>query len=74
MQSKLYFKDSNFFQGNCAENTAKKMNITREEQDTYALSSYTRSKAAWEAGRFGSEVIPVTVTTKGRGMMLQNRF
>uniref|UniRef100_A0A8C0SEC6 Acetyl-CoA acetyltransferase, mitochondrial n=1 Tax=Canis lupus familiaris TaxID=9615 RepID=A0A8C0SEC6_CANLF len=52
--------------GNCAENTAKKMNITREEQDTYALSSYTRSKAAWEAGRFGSEVIPVTVTTKGK--------
>ncbi|KAF6101841.1 acetyl-CoA acetyltransferase 1 [Phyllostomus discolor] len=51
--------------GNCAENTAKKMNIPREEQDTYAISSYTRSKAAWEAGKFGNEVIPVTITVKG---------
>ncbi|KAF6101844.1 acetyl-CoA acetyltransferase 1 [Phyllostomus discolor] len=52
--------------GNCAENTAKKMNIPREEQDTYAISSYTRSKAAWEAGKFGNEVIPVTITVKGK--------
>ncbi|XP_064433570.1 acetyl-CoA acetyltransferase, mitochondrial isoform X1 [Mirounga angustirostris] len=50
--------------GNCAENTAKKMNIAREEQDTYAINSYTRSKAAWEAGKFGNEVIPVTITVK----------
>ncbi|XP_059035667.1 acetyl-CoA acetyltransferase, mitochondrial isoform X4 [Mustela nigripes] len=52
--------------GNCAENTAKKMNIAREEQDTYAINSYTRSKAAWEAGKFGNEVIPVTITVKGK--------
>ncbi|XP_036903610.1 acetyl-CoA acetyltransferase, mitochondrial isoform X2 [Sturnira hondurensis] len=52
--------------GNCAENTAKKMNIPREEQDTYAISSYTRSKAAWEAGKFGNEVVPVTITVKGK--------
>ena len=32
--------------GNCAENTAKKLNIARDEQDTYAVNSYTRSKAA----------------------------
>uniref|UniRef100_A0A8C2RPF6 Acetyl-CoA acetyltransferase, mitochondrial n=1 Tax=Capra hircus TaxID=9925 RepID=A0A8C2RPF6_CAPHI len=51
--------------GNCAENTAKKLNIAREEQDTYALNSYTRSKAAWEGGRFGDEVVPVTITVKG---------
>uniref|UniRef100_A0A8C2RP25 Acetyl-CoA acetyltransferase, mitochondrial n=1 Tax=Capra hircus TaxID=9925 RepID=A0A8C2RP25_CAPHI len=52
--------------GNCAENTAKKLNIAREEQDTYALNSYTRSKAAWEGGRFGDEVVPVTITVKGK--------
>lgn len=69
-----FFKNSNFYQGNCAENTAKKMNIAREEQDTYAINSYTRSRAAWEAGKFGNEVIPVTITVKGRGMMFQNRF
>lgn len=50
--------------GSCAENTAKKLNIARDEQDTYAINSYTRSKAAWEAGKFGNEVIPVTVTVK----------
>ncbi|XP_049745320.1 acetyl-CoA acetyltransferase, mitochondrial isoform X1 [Elephas maximus indicus] len=52
--------------GNCAENTAKKLNISRDEQDTYAVNSYTRSKAAWEAGKFGNEVIPVTITVKGK--------
>uniref|UniRef100_A0A8D2DK38 Acetyl-CoA acetyltransferase, mitochondrial n=1 Tax=Sciurus vulgaris TaxID=55149 RepID=A0A8D2DK38_SCIVU len=52
--------------GNCAENTAKKLNIARDEQDTYAINSYTRSKAAWEAGKFGNEVIPVTITVKGK--------
>uniref|UniRef100_A0A8D0ZLN3 Acetyl-CoA acetyltransferase, mitochondrial n=1 Tax=Sus scrofa TaxID=9823 RepID=A0A8D0ZLN3_PIG len=52
--------------GNCAENTAKKLNIPRDEQDTYAINSYTRSKAAWEAGKFRSEVIPVTISVKGK--------
>ncbi|KAM4828173.1 acetyl-CoA acetyltransferase, mitochondrial [Thomomys bottae] len=52
--------------GNCAENTAKKLSITREEQDAYAISSYKRSQAAWEGGKFGSEVTPVTVTVKGK--------
>ncbi|TEA34203.1 hypothetical protein DBR06_SOUSAS2710072 [Sousa chinensis] len=61
-----FFKTSNFYQGNCAENTAKKLNIARDEQDTYAINSYTRSKAAWEAGKFGNEVVPVTITVKGK--------
>ncbi|XP_074072717.1 acetyl-CoA acetyltransferase, mitochondrial [Macrotis lagotis] len=52
--------------GNCAENTAKKLNISREEQDEYALSSYTKSKASWEAGVFTDEIIPVTVLQKGK--------
>ncbi|KAM5246606.1 acetyl-CoA acetyltransferase, mitochondrial isoform 2-T2 [Ctenodactylus gundi] len=52
--------------GNCAENTAKKLNIARDEQDAYAINSYTRSKEAWEAGKFGNEVIPVTITVKGK--------
>ncbi|XP_038617457.1 acetyl-CoA acetyltransferase, mitochondrial [Tachyglossus aculeatus] len=52
--------------GNCAENTAKKLNISREEQDAYAISSYTRSKAAWEAGTFKDEIVPVTITQKGK--------
>ncbi|XP_053312435.1 acetyl-CoA acetyltransferase, mitochondrial [Spea bombifrons] len=52
--------------GNCAENTAKKFNIAREEQDNYAISSYTRSKAAWAAGLLASEIAPVTISQKGK--------
>ena len=34
--------------GNCAENTAKVQNISREEQDAHALESYKRAAKAWE--------------------------
>ena len=37
-----------FVQGDCAELTIQQYGITREEQDAYALASYTRSKASWE--------------------------
>lgn len=52
--------------GNCAENTAKKLNITREQQDNFAISSYKRSAAAWEQKVFDSEIIAVNVPKKGR--------
>lgn len=42
------------------------MNISRQEQDTYALSSYTRSKEAWDAGKFASEITPITISVKGK--------
>ncbi|XP_044177872.1 acetyl-CoA acetyltransferase, mitochondrial-like [Acropora millepora] len=47
--------------GNCAENTAAKLKISREEQDEYAIGSYQKSAAAWEEGKFNSEVIPVKI-------------
>jgi len=50
--------------GNCAELCAKDMKFTREEQDAFAVESYKRSAAAWAAGKFKEEVIPVTVKTK----------
>lgn len=53
-----------FAMGNCAEHTAKKHNITREEQDDHCLSSYTRAEEAWGQGLFADEIAPVTV--KGR--------
>ncbi|KAI6078572.1 Acetyl-CoA acetyltransferase, mitochondrial [Aix galericulata] len=52
--------------GNCAENTAKKFTISREEQDTYAIGSYTRSKTAWDSGILKNEIVPVTVSKKGK--------
>lgn len=53
-----------FPMGNCAEHTAKELNITREQQDDYCLSSYERAQAAWAEGLFSEEIAPVTV--KGR--------
>lgn len=50
--------------GVSADNTAKEHGITREEQDAFAIESYKRSAAAWAAGRFKDEVVPVTVQTR----------
>ncbi|XP_060765511.1 acetyl-CoA acetyltransferase, mitochondrial isoform X2 [Neoarius graeffei] len=55
-----------FHMGNCAENTAKKSSISREEQDAYAINSYTRSKAAWESGLLAREVVPVSIPQRGK--------
>lgn len=47
--------------GNCAEKCASEKNITREMQDEFAITSYKRSAAAWDAGAFDAEVVPVEV-------------
>ena len=47
--------------GSCAEICAKDMNITREEQDAFAIESYNRSAKSWATGKFADEVIPVEV-------------
>lgn len=57
----------NIHMGVCAEGTVSKYGITREEQDAYAQSSYTKSKNAWENGVFAQEVTPVSVPNKRRG-------
>jgi acetyl-CoA C-acetyltransferase len=50
--------------GVCADNTAKEMNISREDQDKYAINSYKRSAEAWKAGKFKDEVVPVELAGK----------
>ncbi len=50
--------------GVCADNTAKEMKISRQDQDTYAINSYKRSAAAWSAGKFKDEIVPVEITGK----------
>jgi len=47
--------------GVCADLCATEYNISREEQDTFAVASYQRSSAAWDAGKFDNEVVPVAV-------------
>jgi acetyl-CoA C-acetyltransferase len=50
--------------GVCADNTAKEMSITRQEQDAYAINSYKRAAAAWAAGKFKDEIVPVEIVGK----------
>ena len=50
--------------GNSAELCAEKYKITREQQDEFAINSYKKSAAAWAAGKFAEEVVPVTVATR----------
>lgn len=54
----------NYPVGECAELCAKEKNITREQQDAFAIESYNRSAAAWRTGKFSNEVVPVQVKTK----------
>ncbi|XP_012286157.1 acetyl-CoA acetyltransferase, mitochondrial isoform X3 [Orussus abietinus] len=50
--------------GNCAENTAKKLQITRQQQDEYAINSYKRSATAYEIKAFKDELVSVNVPQK----------
>lgn len=50
--------------GVCSDSTAKEMNISRQDQDNYAINSYKRSAASWAAGKFKDEIIPVEIVSK----------
>ena len=45
--------------GSCAENTARKLSIQREEQDEYAMNSYRRTAMAYANNVFDKELIPL---------------
>ena len=53
-----------YHMGQTAENVAEKFQITREQQDEFALASQNKAEAAQTAGRFDDEVIPFTVKTR----------
>ena len=50
--------------GVCAEETAKKHSVSRQDQDAFAIQSYKRAQKAWSEGRFADEITPVTVKGK----------
>ena len=50
--------------GNCGENTAKNLGITREEQDQYGIESYKRSAAAYSNNLIQPEIFEVSVPQK----------
>ncbi|HTM92902.1 MAG TPA: acetyl-CoA C-acyltransferase [Flavisolibacter sp.] len=55
---------NNFAMGCAADICATENNISREEQDAFAIESYKRSQAAWENGKFKDEVLPVEISSK----------
>jgi acetyl-CoA C-acetyltransferase len=53
-----------YHMGTTAENVAKKWQITRAQQDEFAVKSQNKAEAAQKAGRFKDEIVPVTVKTR----------
>jgi acetyl-CoA C-acetyltransferase len=56
---------NNYHMGSAAELCATECNISREEQDAYAIESYKRAQAAYEKGLFKDEIVPVEIEGKG---------
>lgn len=50
-----------YMMGNAADRTAKEYNISREEQDEFAINSYKRAANSWSEGKFKEEIIPVEI-------------
>ena len=53
-----------YHMGNTAENVAKQWQITRQQQDEFAVKSQNKAEAAQKAGRFKDEIAPVTVKSR----------
>ena len=64
-----------YHMGNTAENVAERWQITRDEQDAFALASQRKAEAAQKAGRFADEIVPVTVKTrKGETVVADDEY
>src|SRR6201990_2408032 len=57
-----HYPDFYLNMGLATENVARKYEVTREEQDAFALSSHMRAAAAQDAGKFDEEIVPLKVT------------
>ncbi|ANE49505.1 acetyl-CoA C-acyltransferase [Flavisolibacter tropicus] len=55
---------NNFAMGCAADICATENQISREDQDAFAIESYKRSQLAWESGKFKDEVVPVTIASR----------
>jgi acetyl-CoA C-acetyltransferase len=53
-----------YHMGNTAENVAEQWQITREQQDEFAVASQNKAEAAQKAGKFVEEIVPVTIKTR----------
>ena len=55
---------NNYHMGVTAENVARQWQITREQQDEFAVKSQNKAEAAQKAGKFKDEIVPYTISTK----------
>ncbi|WJS93352.1 acetyl-CoA C-acyltransferase [Flavobacterium johnsoniae] len=60
----------NYPMGNASDLCAKEYNISREEQDAFAIESYKRSQIAWENGKFDDEIVPVEIPQHKGGSII----
>ena len=64
-----------YHMGNTAENVAQQWQITREQQDQFAVTSQNRAEAAQKAGRFKDEIAPVKIVTrKGETIVTDDEY
>ena len=61
----------NYHMGTTAENVAKQYQITRDDQDAFALASQNKASAAQNAGKFDDECTPVTIKTRKREILVE---
>ena len=59
--------------GICADMCAKECGFSREDQDNFAIDSYKKSAAAWEAGKFNDEIVPVEVPQRRGDAVIVNK-
>ncbi|MCP4317333.1 MAG: acetyl-CoA C-acetyltransferase [Hyphomicrobiales bacterium] len=64
-----------YHMGNTAENVAERWQLTREDQDSFAVASQNKAEVAQKAGRFKDEIVPFTVKTrKGETVVDQDEY
>ena len=61
-----------YHMGNTAENVAKQWQITRDQQDKFAVASQNKAEAAQKAGRFKDEISPVTIKTRKGDVVVED--
>jgi acetyl-CoA C-acetyltransferase len=61
-----------YHMGQTAENVAEKWQISREQQDEFAVASQNKAEAAQKAGKFKDEIVPFTVKTRKGDIVVEN--
>ena len=61
-----------YHMGNTAENVAERWQLTREDQDGFAVASQNKAEAAQKAGRFKDEIVPFTVKTRKGDIVVED--